>query len=431
LSRIRPCTAVTIASTDQRITSDLGRRKLTCSITVSSRLPVPEPSPGAKIRLVVLYGGRSAEHEVSCVSGFHVARAVDQERYDLRLVGITTDGAWVEATDALGRLQEPDLGETRTLPSPNELFDRGGNAASGIGTLRALERSGAGRIGLEEDADGARREVGSTLGEIVVLPLLHGPMGEDGTVQGMLEVLGLPYCGPGVAGSAAAMDKGLAKSLLAAAGLPQARHVFLREGEIDEMELERVGRLLGWPVFVKPANMGSSIGISKVSDIEGLRTALAGAARFDEFFIVEEAVRARELEIGVLGWPALETSVPGEIKPSREFYDFEDKYLEASAAVEIPAQLPEGVAAEMSKLAVAACRALRVDGMARVDFFFEEGGRGLLVNEINTIPGFTPISMYPQLWAASGVTYPELIDALVDQALRRASRRSRFVTRRN
>jgi D-alanine-D-alanine ligase len=256
-------------------------------------------------------------------------------------------------------------------------------------------------------------------------------MGEDGTLQGLLEILGLAYCGPGVAGSAAAMDKGLTKSLLSAAGVPQARHILLRDGELDEATAGRVGRELGWPVFVKPANMGSSIGISKVADGAELVAALASAARYDEYLVVEECVRGRELEIGVLGWPTLTTSVPGEVKPSHEFYDYDDKYVDGTAVLDVPAELPDSVAADMSRLALEACRALRVDSMARVDFFFEEEGRGLLVNEINTIPGFTPISMYPRLWAASGVDYPALIDTLVDQALRRAARRSRFLTRRD
>ena len=227
------------------------------------------------------------------------------------------------------------------------------------------------------------------------------------------------------------MDKGLTKALLASAGLPQARHLVIREGEVDPRLAERVGSELGWPVFVKPANMGSSIGITRVGDAEMLGDALAAALHYDEYAVIEEAVTgARELEIGVLGWPDLRTSVPGEIKPSRDFYDFEDKYLEGAAGLEVPAQIPDEIASEMSRLAIAACKSLRVDSMARVDFFWEHPGRGLLINEVNTIPGFTPISMYPQMWAASGVPYAELVDELVDQALRRAERRSRFNVRR-
>jgi D-alanine-D-alanine ligase len=359
---------------------------------------------GKKIRLLVLYGGRSAEHEISCVSAMHVVNAVDPARYDLRLVGITTAGEWVEATPALGG---PTRAETTGLPSPDTMAGRGEGSS-------AIERVGAVSASAPDE------------GPLVVLPLLHGPMGEDGTVQGLLEIAGVPYCGPGVAGSAAAMDKGLAKGLLAAAAIAQARHILLREGDIDDTLADRIERELGWPVFVKPANMGSSIGISRIKDAGGLEPALDLVWRYDEYVIIEEAIGGRELEIGVLGWPDLRASVPGEVRPSHEFYDFEDKYLDGAAGLEVPARLPEGVAGEMGRIAIAACRALRVDSMARVDFFYEEGGRGLLVNEINTIPGFTPISMYPRMWAASGVSYPELVDELIEQALRRATRRSRF-----
>ncbi len=363
--------------------------------------------PPRKVRLLVLYGGRSAEHEVSCISALHVVRAADPGRYDLKVVGITTDGRWMDATPAL---LDAGTGGQLALPSPDTIASRA--ALEPVTTVTSLDDSSP----------------------LVVLPLLHGPMGEDGTVQGLLEIAGVPYCGPAVAGSAAAMDKGIAKSLLAAAGLPQARYVSLREGEIDsdpDAVRRRVESELGWPVFVKPANMGSSIGITCVHGPSELAAALETVRRYDEFVIIEEGVTgARELEMGVLGWPDLRTSVPGEIKPSREFYDFEDKYLDGAAALDVPASVPDEVANEMSRLAVAACNALRVDSMARVDFFWQEGGRGLLVNEVNTIPGFTPISMFPQLWAASGIPYERLVDELVDQALRRADRRRRFETNR-
>jgi D-alanine-D-alanine ligase len=360
----------------------------------------PKP-PG--VRLLVLYGGRSAEHEVSCISAMHVVEAVDPARYDVRLVGITTDGRWVDATPALtsGR------GVRTALPSPDALARTSGQALEPVGAVSAAGP-----------------------GPLVVLPLLHGPMGEDGSVQGLLEIAGVPYCGAAVSGSAAAMDKGMTKELLKAAGIPQAGYLFFREDEIDDGLVDRITAHLGWPVFVKPANMGSSIGISRAADPSELDAALDLARRYDEYLVVEEAVTARELEIGVLGWPRLRTSVPGEIKPSHDFYDFEDKYLDGSAGLEVPAGIPDDVAAEMSRLAVAACRAIRVDSMARVDFFYEEGARGLLVNEINTIPGFTPISMYPRLWSASGVPYRALVDELVAQALRRADRRAGFETHR-
>lgn len=382
-------------------------------------MPGDRPSP--KTRLVVIYGGRSAEHEVSCISALHVVRAVDPSRYEVTVVGITTDGRWVEVPPLV---LEQTAGVVRALPSPDTV------AASGAIRLQGIEA-------VSEFTTGSGVEIASgtpateDADDVVVLPLLHGPMGEDGTVQGLLEVAGVPYCGPGVAGSAAAMDKGLAKALLASAGLPQARYLVLREHDpTDPVKL--VEARLGWPVFVKPANMGSSIGITRVTSPDELGDAVATALLYDEYVVIEEAVQgARELEIGVLGWPDLRASVPGEVKPSHEFYDFEDKYVDGAAGLDVPAQIPDEVAAEMGHLAVAACNALRVDSMARVDFFWEHPGRGLLINEVNTIPGFTPISMYPQLWAASGVPYSDLVDELVAQAKRRAERRRRFVTRRN
>ena len=356
------------------------------------------------VRLVVLYGGRSAEHEVSCISALHVTGAIDPEHYDLRMIGITTDGVWVDTTAAA---LEAAATAPKALPSPDAVLKKEPNTEADLATVTAADP------------------------ELVVFPLLHGPMGEDGTVQGLLELAGIPYCGAGVAGSAVAMDKGLAKALLSSAGVPQARYIYRREDQVGATTATEVEAALGWPVFVKPANMGSSIGITKVKDPGGLEAAIATATRYDTAVVIEEALTdIRELEIGVLGWPDLRTSVPGEVKPSHDFYDFDDKYIDGAAGLEIPARLPDGVAEEMSRLAIATCEALRVDSMARVDFFYEAAGRGLLVNEVNTIPGFTPISMYPQMWAASGVPYDQLVDELVQQAVGRAARRGRFETGR-
>lgn len=392
--------------------------------------PEEHEARSTKTRLIVIYGGRSAEHEVSCISALHVVRAADPARYDVKVVGITTEGRWVEVP---GEVLDQVAGGARSLPSPDTIEGAGTGrlGADGEGAPAGAAGAGFGSMLAAAAQNPAVQPPGSRpVPDVVVLPLLHGPMGEDGTVQGLLEVAALPYCGPGVAGSATAMDKGLAKSLLAAAGLPQARYLFIREGEIDDDVPGRVQAELGWPVFIKPANMGSSIGITRASEPGELLAGLDLAFRYDEFAVVEEAVSgAREVEIGVLGWPELRTSVPGEIKPSHDFYDFDDKYIDGAAGLEVPAQIPDEIAAEMSRLAIAACRALRVDSMARVDFFWEYPGRGLLINEINTIPGFTPISMYPQMWAASGVAYSQLVDELVDQAMRRAERRRRFDTR--
>jgi D-alanine-D-alanine ligase len=267
----------------------------------------------------------------------------------------------------------------------------------------------------------------STPMQTVVLPLLHGPLGEDGTVQGMLELVDVAYAGAGVLGSALTMDKAMAKTVLAANGIPQTEWLALQEHEIQadpELVVKRVVAQLDLPVFVKPANMGSSVGVSRASDKAELIDALATALRYDELVVIEEAVTAREIELSVLGNVELDVSVPGEIVPAADFYDYEDKYVDGSAQLIIPAELPPGVAERMEELAIAAYRALRVEGMARADFLYEEGGRGPLLNELNTIPGFTPISMYPKLWEASGLSYGALIDRLVELAIERHERRS-------
>ncbi|MBW3627022.1 MAG: D-alanine--D-alanine ligase [Actinobacteria bacterium] len=356
------------------------------------------PSPPARARLVVLFGGRSAEHDVSCVSAASVLGALDPARYEIRPVGITRDGRWVAAT---------------------------GWAVEGGSAPAALAAEGPEVDSLATVASDPEEGDVPT----VVLPLLHGPLGEDGTVQGLLELAGVAYVGAGVLGSALCMDKAKAKEVLAHHGLPQARYVALSEVEVDAGLGERVGAELGWPVFVKPANLGSSVGISKVEGPAGLDEAMQLALAYDEWVVVEEGVTGREIECGVLGDLELVASVPGEIVPSREFYDYEDKYSGDGADLVVPASLPHDVAEEVRRLAVAAARALRAEGMARVDFFWEENGRGLLVNEVNTIPGFTPHSMYPRLWEASGVPYADLIDRLVTSALERHRRRSERVGR--
>jgi D-alanine-D-alanine ligase len=353
------------------------------------------------VRLVVLFGGRSAEHEVSCVSAASVLGAVDPARYDVVPVGITAEGRWVLDAAAARALAE---GGTKALPS-------------------ALKAEGPELDPLPTVVPTGDAE------QVVVLPLLHGPLGEDGTVQGLLELAGVPYVGTGVLGSALAMDKGKAKQVLGAAGLPQASYLVRRDVEVDDALPKEVDKELGWPVFVKPANLGSSIGITKVVEPGALFEAVELALTYDEWVLVEEAVVGRELECGVLGYTHFEASVVGEILPKREFYDFEDKYGVDSADLAIPADLHELVAEECRRLAVAAARAIRAEGMARVDFFFEDPGRGLLVNEVNTIPGFTPVSMFPRLWAASGLPYDALVDRLVGLALERHGRRTGRVGR--
>jgi D-alanine-D-alanine ligase len=263
----------------------------------------------------------------------------------------------------------------------------------------------------------------------VVFPLIHGPLGEDGTLQGLLEMTGLPYVGSGVLACATAMDKGVAKSLFASAGLPQVRYHVLREGTVTDTVVDDIMSDLGLPIFVKPANMGSSVGVTKAHNADEIRSALHHAFQYDEWVLCEETVVGRELEIAVLGNLAPQASVVGEIQPGHDFYDYEDKYVTDSAQLHIPATLPPGKDIELRELALRAYQALRCEGMARVDFFYEENGRGFLLNEINTIPGFTPISMYPKLWAASGIGYSQLIDELVGHARERHRRQKRFTQR--
>jgi D-alanine-D-alanine ligase len=356
-----------------------------------NRTPGTLPDVSDKTRLVVLFGGQSAEHEVSCVTAASVLGAVDRDRYDLVAIGITPDGRWVAADDAIAAL---DAGAKALLP-----------AGRSIETGAVVSASSA--------------------EQTVVFPLLHGPMGEDGTVQGMLELAGVPYIGSGVLGSALAMDKAKAKEVFEQAGIPGARWLARRDGTIEADIEGTVGETLGWPVFVKPSNMGSSVGVSKVRSAVDLRAAIDLALSYDEWLVIEEAVDGREVECAVLGDLHPEASVLGEIIPKAEFYDYDDKYSGEGAELVIPADLPPRVMDEARALAIHAFEVVRAEGMARVDFLYEERGRGLLLNEVNTIPGFTPYSMYPQLWKASGLEYAALIDRLVALALERHQRRER------
>lgn len=347
------------------------------------------------VRIVLLYGGQSAEHDVSRRSASSVLRAIDRDRYDVVPIAITPDGRWLRSDVTLAQLAEGTDG----LP---EYLDASGTDLAPL----------AGIAPTHPDQ------------QVVVLPILHGPRGEDGTVQGMLDLADVAYVGTGVLGSALNMDKATAKVVAQAAGIPVCRWLSARDSELDDAFIARVGTELGWPVFVKPSNMGSSVGVSRADGPDALRAALADAARYDEWVVVEEAVDARELEVGVIGNEEPRASVVGEIVPTHDFYDYEDKYVDGAAEMVIPADVPSEVAEQMRTLAVRAYRALRCDGLSRVDFFYEEGGRGLLFNEINTLPGFTRYSMFPLLWEATGLPYPVLIDELVRLALARHQHRA-------
>ena len=348
------------------------------------------------IRLLVLYGGRSAEHEVSRVSGRYVAECARAGGLDVDLVGITRDGRWVRPPAVA--LEHGATGDA--LPAL-------GDDLPTVSMDRVLEpRSGE---------------------SLVVFPVLHGPFGEDGTIQGLCEMAGVPYVGPGVLSSAACMDKPVSKRLLQTAGLPVARHTELRSGDVTAETPAALLGELGSPVFVKPANLGSSIGISKAAGAQQVAEALALASGYDDRLIIEEFVPGREIEVSVLGNEELRASLPGEIVPGGEFYDYADKYLNDTAELHAPADLPDEVVSEVQVLAVAAARALHVEGLARVDFLYDASAsteRRLIVSEINTMPGFTPISMYPRLWALSGLEGPTLIAELVQLALDRHNRRA-------
>ena len=340
-----------------------------------------------KQRVLLLFGGRSAEHDVSRVTAVAVARALDPARYDVVPVAITTDGRWLLADSARVAIE----GGPKALPNA---FAVDGEVAPAVGAL---------------DVD-------------VVLPLLHGPYGEDGSVQGLLELADLPYVGSGVVGSAIAMDKVAMKNAFTAAGLPYARTVVFRDGHDRDALADAVEADLGYPCFVKPANLGSSVGVSKASDRVTFDTACDLALSYDEWIVVEEAITGREIELGVLGDDPPTVSVPGEIVPGDEFYSYADKYEADEAQLLVPAPLTDAQVAEAQLFACRAFTACRCEAMARVDLFLT--GTGFLVNEVNTIPGFTPISMYPRLWEATGVPYAELLDRLIALALERHERRA-------
>lgn len=360
-----------------------------------------------KIRVAVLFGGRSGEHDVSLRSAETIIGALDPARYDVIPVGITREGKWLAGGDPLSELEAGspffrlDAGTHETPNVPDERTPsplNGPNASSGM--------------------------IPSTVTEAVdvVFPALHGPMGEDGTIQGMLELAGVPYVGSGVLGSAVAMDKAIAKSLLAQAGLPQLpwRLIHRRDWERDSAAISQwISHAMGFPCFVKPANLGSSVGISKVRTVDELDDAMRLAGHFDRKVVVEQGTNAREIEMAVLGNDDPIASVAGEVVPRGEFYDYDAKYVEDTAELIVPAVLDADLLAYLQGLAVDAFKALDLAGMARVDFFVERDTDRIYINEVNTIPGFTSISMYPMLWEASGVPLPELIDRLIELAMER------------
>ncbi|MFC9592192.1 D-alanine--D-alanine ligase family protein [Streptomyces sp. NPDC056944] len=367
-----------------------------------------------KPRVAVVFGGRSSEHAISVVTAGAVLSAIDRDKYDVLPIGITTDGRWALTADAPERMAIAD----RALPNVADLAE----SAEG---------------GVVLSVDPANREVVLTepgsvpraLGEVdVVFPMLHGPYGEDGTLQGLLELSGVPYVGAGVLASAVGQDKEYMKRVFVSFGLPVGPYEVIRPREWEQNPAAARKKIVefaaehGWPLFVKPARGGSSMGITKVDDLSGLDEAIEEARRHDPKILVESLLRGREIECGVLEFEdGPRASVPAEIPPvtNHDFYDFEAKYIDSASGI-VPAPIGDEATAEIQRLAVAAYEAVSCEGLVRADFFLTEDG-DFVINEINTMPGFTPISMYPRMWQESGVSYPELVDRLIQAALTRST----------
>lgn len=354
-----------------------------------------------KLRVALLFGGKSTEHEVSLQSAKNVFEAMDKTRYEVILVGIDKQGQWFrcEAADYLQHADDPKRIAMRHHGQ------------------RVMLAPGESRYYLASPSDPSYRQ------ELdVVFPVLHGAYGEDGTIQGLLKLANLPFVGPGVLGSAIGIDKDVTKRLLRDAGIPVAKFMSFTRGERERIDFERAVHYLGLPLFIKPANLGSSVGISKVKTAAEFTAAIDQAFHYDHKVLIEEFVPGRELECAVLGNEQPEASLVGEVIAHQEFYSYEAKYIdEQGAAVEAPADLSPEVVEQIQQMAIRAYKVLGCEGMARVDFFFIQGSRAV-INEINTIPGFTKISMYPKLWAASGLSYSSLIDRLITLALQRFAR---------
>ena len=374
-----------------------------------------------KLRVGILFGGRSGEHEVSLLSAASILQAIDRSKFDVAPIGITKQGRWLAAADAHGLLsgthaegRQLRAGDPEVTPGARLLHE-------GMPTLLA-------------PTPDPQKPAGKALD--VVFPVLHGTFGEDGTIQGLFELAGIAYVGSGVLGSAAGMDKDVMKRLFVQAGLPIVKHLTLLRSDWEASPRKAVARIeaaLRYPLFVKPANLGSSVGITKVHGRKELVPALNLAARYDRKLIVEESVggkrsRARELEIAVLGNDRPQASLVGEIVPGREFYDYEAKYVSEGSVPIIPAKISKAESKRIREMAIAAFQACDLSGLARVDFLMEpDGKRRIYLNEVNTLPGFTRISMYPKLWETSGIPYKELITRLIELALERKAEKDRTV----
>jgi len=367
-----------------------------------------------RLRIGILFGGRSGEHEVSLISAASVISALDPEKYEAVPIGISKDGRWLAGT-AAHKMLPPFAEGAHGKPELSEVLRTGENVMlSADPTVAALVPVGNSRPG--------------ALRVDVVFPVLHGTFGEDGAVQGLLDLAGLPYVGSGVLGSAVGMDKDVQKRLFLQAKLPVGEYLAIPRAEWEksrEETLRDIRKRFRFPVFVKPATLGSSVGMTKAHDAKELVAAMDLAAEFAQKIMVERAIRGREIEVSVLGNEDPRASIPGEIMPHREFYDYAAKYLEEGTRLMIPAKLTKAQVKKFQDYAVKAFRTLDLLGMARVDFFLENRTGKILLNEVNTIPGFTSISMYPKLWEASGLPYRELLDRLIELALAQHRERQR------
>src|SRR5277367_4665822 len=390
-----------------------------------------------KIRVGILFGGRSGEHEVSLLSAASVFNAIDKQKYEVVPIGITKEGRWVTAADA-ERLLHGKFEDRKHLRAGDPDATPGAAVlAKGESVVVPPEPQRQSSITpFETDASShtlTRRASDRAIDVDVIFPVLHGTFGEDGTIQGLLELADIAYVGAGVLGSAAGMDKDIMKALFRAAGLAIVKHVTLLRSEwkANPKKVQKlVENKLKYPVFVKPANLGSSVGISKAHDRKELGPAIEEAAKFDRKIVIEQGVggrknKAREIECSVLGNDNPAASVPGEIVPGKEFYDYTAKYLDEGSQLIIPAKLSKAETKKVQQLAVAAFQAVDCTGLARVDFLMDPKTRKIYLNEINTMPGFTAISMYPKLWAASGLEYPTLIERLIQLGLERHAEKLR------
>ena len=379
-----------------------------------------------------MFGGRSGEHEVSLLSAASVLNAIDKNKYDVVPIGITKEGHWLTAGDAARLLEGKPTAATNLRAGDPEATPGAAVLAAGEAVVVPPEphKNRGAIVPFQTDASSGalhRTAADRSIAVDIIFPVLHGTFGEDGTIQGLLELADFAYVGAGVLGSAAGMDKDIMKALFRAAGLPMVKHVTVlrAQWETDPKKVQKlVESKLKYPVFVKPANLGSSVGISKAHDRKELGPAIEEAAKFDRKIVIEQGVggskqKAREIECSVLGNDNPEASLPGEIVPGKEFYDYTAKYLDEGSELIIPAKLTKAETHKIQQLAIAAFQAVDCSGLARVDFLMEPRTRKIYLNEINTMPGFTAISMYPKMWAATGLKYPDLIERLIQLGLER------------